>query len=46
MIEKNKRKQELKERRKPPIPYSRKTKTKREKEIQQERRWKYVGADV
>lgn len=38
MLRKNIEKEERKARRKAPIPYSRQTKTKREKEIQEERK--------
>ena len=40
MIKKNKEKEERKARRKPPIPYTRKTPTKREMEIKKERKYK------
>ena len=40
MTEKNKIKAERKEKRKPPIPFTRKTPTKREKELRQERKHK------
>ena len=40
MTQKNKEKAERKARRKPPIPYTRKTPTKREMEIRKERKYK------
>lgn len=40
MIKKNQEKKERKARRKPPIPYTRKTPTKREKERKAERKYK------
>lgn len=40
MTQKNKEKAERKARRKPPIPYTRKTPTKREKELRDERKHK------
>lgn len=40
MIQKNREKEERKARRKPPIPYTRKTPTKKEKERKTERKYK------
>ena len=40
MTQKNKEKEERKARRKPPIPYTRKTPTKREKERKAERKYR------
>lgn len=40
MIQKNKEKAERKAKRKPPIPYARRTSTKREKELKLERKYK------
>ena len=43
MTQKNKEKEERKARRKPPIPYTRKTPTKREKEIKIIKKYKKEG---
>lgn len=40
MVQKNKEKAERKAKRKPPIPYTKRTPTKREKELKLERKYK------